>query len=191
MWEIPCCVLFLTIFTHWILPLQEARNDLQSFRDPILCRLPNFDTSQLVGTLSIFLPCQLILDTWMYDDYCRLQQAIITYTCILATKCVTMYVTPFDKPSGYIPLMDLISRATTTTTKGYIGRDLMFSGHTSMALICVIATRHLLLKYVATCCTFLMVACLLINRVHYTIDVIVALFVTYTWSTFLGLQTTS
>jgi len=188
MWEIPCCFLFLTIFTRWILPLQEARCGLQSFQDPILCRLPNFDTSQLVGIVSFLLPSLLCLDSLKYSDQpIRLKKALIVYTCVLATKCVTMYVTPFDVPNGYIPLMDLISKAAMKTAQSNNSRDLMFSGHTSMALICTLAIVHPLIRYLAALLTVLMVMCLLINRVHYTIDVIVAFFVTFTWSTILKL----
>lgn len=188
MWEILSCFLFLTIFTRWILPLQEARCGLQSFQDPILCRLPNFDTSQLVGILSFLLPGLLCLDSLIYSEQpVRLKKALIVYTCVLATKCITMYVAPFDVPNGYIPLMDLISKAAIKTAKSNISRDLMFSGHTSMALICTLAIAHPFIRSLAALLTILMALCLLINRVHYTIDVIVAFFVTFTWSTVLNL----
>ena len=188
MWEISCCFLFLIIFTRWILPLQEARCGLQSFQDPILCHLPNFDTSRLVGIMSFLLPSLLCIDSLIYSDQpVHLKKALIVYTCVLVTKCVTMYVAPFDVPNGYIPLVDLISKAATKTAKSNISRDLMFSGHTSMALICTLAIAHPVLRYLSALLTALMVLCLLINRVHYTIDVIVAFFVTFTWSTILKL----
>lgn len=184
MWRVLCCLLFLISFCRWILPLNEQRQRLCSLHDPLLHRLPNFDTSIVAGTMSVILPCLLCVDKIFYDHWWRLEQVLIIYTCTLATKSITMYVTPLEVPNGYIPLMDPISRML-AGPHVHISRDLMFSGHTSMALVCTFSIVHFPLRVLATCSTVLLICCLLINRVHYSIDIIVAYFVTHAWCVFI------
>lgn len=95
---------------------------------------------------------------------------------LLIIRIVCLYLIPLDPEKTIIPLEDpflgIFFYQGTVITK-----DLFFSGHVSiMALLCI-AIPFRPLKYFFMLATVLVAILILIQHVHYTIDVIVAPFV--------------
>ncbi len=108
-----------------------------------------------------------------------LHKTIMSYILMILIRTVCLYATPLDPPSDSIPLTDPVVEffggSGTTLT-----RDLFFSGHTAtLALIGmsmpVRTWRHIILA--ATGCV---AVCVLIQHVHYTVDILVAPLAAYT-----------
>jgi hypothetical protein len=103
----------------------------------------------------------------------RLAHGFTAYGLMFALRSVAMYLTPLDPPEGMLALRDpfvqLFSPGGAELT-----RDLFFSGHTaSMFLVMLMAPgrRSRALYAVAAAAV---AACVLLQKVHYGIDVFVA-----------------
>ncbi|UAY53377.1 sphingomyelin synthase family protein [Ferruginibacter albus] len=92
--------------------------------------------------------------------------------CIL--RYLTLYFVPLDAPKGLIPLIDPISNM--LYGKKFITKDLFFSGHTSTLFLFCLSFQQRLDKYFSLGTALLVGILVLIQHVHYTIDVIAAPF---------------
>jgi membrane-associated phospholipid phosphatase len=85
---------------------------------------------------------------------------------------VAMYVTALDPPTDMIALSDPLIE--TVATGKLLTRDLFFSGHTSTVFLMFLIARDARFKPVLLLCAFGVAAGVLLQHVHYTVDVIVA-----------------
>ena len=88
-----------------------------------------------------------------------------------------MYVVPLDPPIGTIDLQDPLVFIIGTGTK--ITKDLFFSGHTATLFMIFLVTEKKWLKKVFFVNTLLVAVFVVLQKVHYTADVMVAPFVSY------------
>jgi hypothetical protein len=108
----------------------------------------------------------------------RLLMSLQTYSLLLLVRFVMMYVTPLDPPAGTIDLEDPLIFVVGTGTK--ITKDLFFSGHTSTMFMLAMLTVNKKLKTVFIVNTFIVASFVILQKVHYSIDVLVAPFISYT-----------
>ena len=87
--------------------------------------------------------------------------ALQTYSLTIIVRMAMMYIVPLDPPIGTIDLQDPLVFIIGTGTK--ITKDLFFSGHTATLFIN----------------TLLVAVFVVLQKVHYTVDVMVAPFVAY------------
>jgi hypothetical protein len=108
----------------------------------------------------------------------RMLTALQSYTLISALRMITIYFLPLDAPVQIIPLTDpfveFFGGGTTLL------RDLFFSGHTATMFLFFLTAKSKKLKVSFLICTFLIASCVLLQHVHYTIDVLAAPFFAYT-----------
>ncbi|MHB8930220.1 MAG: phosphatase PAP2-related protein [Melioribacteraceae bacterium] len=108
----------------------------------------------------------------------RMLTALQSYTLISALRIITIYFLPLNAPVQIIPLTDpfveFFGGGTTLL------RDLFFSGHTSTMFLFFLTAKSKKLKVVFLICTFLVASFVLLQHVHYTIDVLAAPFFAYT-----------
>jgi len=108
----------------------------------------------------------------------RMLTALQSYTLIGALRIITIYFLPLNEPVHIIPLTDpfveFFGGGTTLL------RDLFFSGHTSTMFLFFLTARSKKLKTLFLICTILIAFAVLVQHVHYTIDVIAAPFFAYT-----------
>jgi len=103
------------------------------------------------------------------------------YMIILLFRVICLYFTPLEPPVGIIPLHDIMIE-----DSFYSGRmnlkDLFFSGHTAAIMLFFFAAESKRIKAIILILTFIVVFGLLMQHVHYTIDIIAAPF--FSWISF-------
>src|SRR5262249_28485049 len=92
------------------------------------------------------------------------------YILLLIFRTVTITVIPLDPPSGLIPLVDPLSNF--FYGDKFVTKDLFFSGHTSTVFLLCLNFRSSSDRKVALIATVVVAMLLLIQHVHYTLDVV-------------------
>ncbi len=144
--------------------------------DPFLNLIPAVDLSLPVfvciwGTTALLL-YRCASDPSMYIT------AIYGFVIVIFARIITISLVPLDPPEGLIPLIDPISNLAYGRAD-YITKDLFFSGHTSSQFLTFLCLTNRKDKIIALISTILVGSMVLVQHVHYTIDVITAPFFTY------------
>lgn len=158
--------------------------------DALLALIPPRDFSIITGLLTnglIFFGLFILV-----QKPGTLTLALLSVSIICSIRMFAMYMVPLDPPEGIIPLRDLLLENSFYANKVMV-RDLFFSGHTSNTfLVGLLLSKRIHKQFVFTGC-FLIACLVLIQHVHYTIDVVVAPFAAYlsyfTARTILGMKT--
>jgi len=105
----------------------------------------------------------------------------LLYLLIAVTiiRIITISLFALDPPAGLIPLKDPLTSLTYGGKDLFITKDLFFSGHTSNLLICFMCLQKKRDKQFALVATILVGCLVLMQHVHYTIDVVAAFIFTY------------
>ena len=100
-----------------------------------------------------------------------------TYCLTAVIRIVAMWLMPLDPPAGMIalkdPIVEFFGGGNTLT------RDLFFSGHTSTLLIIALILPGRRTRAFFASATAAVGACVILQHVHYAIDVLAALFFAY------------
>jgi len=95
------------------------------------------------------------------------------------TRVTTISLIPLEPPIGHIPLIDPLTSITYGGSNIHITKDLFFSGHTSnlfMFFLCLQKKRD---KQFALLATIIVGFLVLVQHVHYSVDVAGAFLFTY------------
>lgn len=147
-----------------------------SLSDPILSLIPAMDLTWLIF---LFIYSALLLGLYSLLKYSpsKLLLAIQVYALMVYVRVFCMWIVPLEPPSGMIilidPFVELFGSGQTLT------KDLFFSGHTATLLILTLTAVNKNFKYVFVSLTVLTASALIIQHVHYTIDIVAAIFVTF------------
>ena len=107
----------------------------------------------------------------------RLIFTIQLYTLMVTVRIIAMYLVPLDPPAKMITLNDPFVQFFGTGQT--LTKDLFFSGHTATLFILYLITENKMLKIVFMISTIAIAILLLLQHVHYSIDVFAAIFFTY------------
>lgn len=141
-------------------------------RDPLLAMIPPIDLSVLTFfLLYLGLISTIIL---LLPRPGRLLIGMQVYAIYAALRIVAMYIVPLEPPEGIIPLRDPLMHWAHTGAQ--LNKDLFFSGHTSTMFIFYMILPHGRARQIYLGGFLIMAACLIVQRVHYSIDVIAAPF---------------
>jgi hypothetical protein len=152
----------------------EAREGAR-LSDPLLAILPTHDLTWVTFGL-IYL--SLFAAMYSLAPHPRkLLLAMATYAVMATIRITMMYMTPLAPPEGLIPLVDPIIEFFGTGST--VNKDLFFSGHTSTLFLLFLTANRSALRALFLSCTIAVAACVLVQHVHYTVDVLVAPFATY------------
>jgi hypothetical protein len=150
----------------------EARHG-RVLADPLLARLPAFDTSWITFTI-IYLSILVAL--------IHLGQRPLAFVRVLWSYCImhlirigTLWLAPLDPPTGLVllhdPIVDTLFYPTNPITK-----DLFFSGHTATLMLLTLGVQSLWLRRLLLVATVAVGFLVLVQHAHYTSDVLAAPF---------------
>ena len=154
----------------------EARQGIV-LNDWLLKRIPSMDFSVVIFIL-VWSTSLLILVRCIQKPAIFL---MTLYFLIIITllRIITISIIPLDPPNGLIILKDPITSLSYGGSSVFITKDLFFSGHTAnlfMFYLCLQKKRD---KLFALSTSLLVGLLVLVQHVHYSIDVIGAIVFTY------------
>lgn len=168
-------VVVLILFTRF-LAFVEARQGIV-FADPLLTLFTPIDVTWL--TFALIYGALLLALGYLLRHPVSLLLALQSYTLLVVTRMAAMFLLPLDPPVDMLPLVDPIVELAGSGGVT-LSRDLFFSGHTSTLFLLALVIPNLLLRTVFVCCTVLVGCCVVLQHVHYSIDVVAAPFFAYT-----------
>ena len=164
----------LTLFTNF-LNFVESRNGVV-LPDPILRLYNPLDLTWLIFTF-IYISLIIAIVTLIKDPK-QLMFALQVYTLMIIVRMVTLYLLPLNPPAKMIILKDPFVEFFSTGQP--LTKDLFFSGHTATLFILFLVSEKKILKTLFLISTIVVAISVLLQHVHYTIDVFAAFFFTYT-----------
>jgi len=155
------------IFFNYI----EGRNGI-TLNDPLLAFLPRYNVS--VPTFLIIWSMSL----WFLYRAIHAPQMLLLFmwgfVVLSLSRFLTIYLVALNPPVDLIPLTDPITNLFYGGTSHFITKDLFYSGHTStqfLIFLCFTKKTDKILALIATCLIGVLV---LIQHIHYSIDVLAA-----------------
>lgn len=156
------------------LNFSEARQGVV-LPDPILNLFNPIDLTWLIFAL-IYISLVVAIVTLIKNPK-RLMVVIQVYTLMVAVRIVAMYLLPLEPPAKMIilndPFVEFFGTGQTLT------KDLFFSGHTATLFILFLVSERKIIKTIFLISTIVVAVSVLLQHVHYTIDVFAAVFFTY------------
>lgn len=152
----------------------EERNGI-SFGDLILERIPARNVSVAVFFL-IWSSC-LILIIRIYRDPMMLLTMLWAYNGVTLIRMACITLISLNPPAGLIPLTDPITNQ--FYGQRYITHDLFFSGHTTTVFLIFLCLKKKTDRIYTLFASIALGILLLVQHVHYTIDVLAAPVFTY------------
>jgi len=152
----------------------ERRNGF-SFNDPVLSLFIPIDLTWLIfSAIYLSLISGIVI---LVRNPLRLTLAIQVYTLMILVRMAAMYTLPFNPPPGMIPLNDPFVQF--FGTGKLLTKDLFFSGHTATLFLLFLIIDKKPFKQLYLLLTILVAVGVLLQHVHYFIDVFAAPFFTY------------
>ncbi len=143
--------------------------------DWLLMRIPPHNVSVLIFALiwgmALLILIRAIYKPSIYITFCW------TLIFVYIVRFVTLSLVALDPPPGMILLVDPINSA--FYANAVITKDLFFSGHTTTMVLIFLCLEKRTDKIIALIAAFAVACLLLVQHVHYTIDVLAAPIVVY------------
>ncbi|MEI8074987.1 MAG: phosphatase PAP2-related protein [Bacteroidota bacterium] len=154
----------------------EARNGMV-LNDFIINKLPAYDVS-VPTFLIIWSMFLLLLYRAIYDPQLLLL-FLWGFIFLSLSRFLSIYLLPLNPPNQLIALRDPITNIFYGKEHGFITKDLFYSGHTSTQFLMFLCFKKKMDKQLALVSTMAVGMFVLIQHVHYSIDVIASPFLTY------------
>jgi hypothetical protein len=185
-WEIPkfriltiIGILILSgilIFLPFFFTIIEKREGT-FLNDPFLEWIPAFDVSIptfiVIWSMSLFYARRCIQDPYLFV------LALWSISLIYFSRLITISVFPLNPPNGLIPLNDPLANLFYGGIDKFVKKDLFYSGHTSIQFFMFLSLQKKSDKIFAFFATLFIASFVLIQHIHYTIDVMGAFIFTY------------
>ncbi len=154
----------------------EQREGIQ-FNDKLLKLIPPIDVSGLTFILIWSMNLFICFRSAQNPDIFLVMLSSLVLLCL--SRMITITLIPLNPPMGLIPLRDPISSLFYGGTEVFITKDLFYSGHTSTQFMIFLCLKKRNDKIVAFFATVIVGILVLVQHVHYTIDVLAAFVFTY------------
>jgi hypothetical protein len=145
------------------------------FSDPILSLFNPIDLTWLIFGL-IYVSLILAIITLLKNPQ-HFLFAVQLYTLMALIRMAAMFLLPLEPPEKMIllkdPFVEFFGTGHTLT------KDLFFSGHTATLFVLFLVSGSKITKIIFLISTVVVAFCVLLQHVHYTIDVFAALLFTY------------
>jgi hypothetical protein len=170
--------IFMFVFPYFFDFVESRRGKL--LNDAILNMLPATDVSAPVFSILYFAVISWLIISIRNPKI--LLAGMQTYCMVTLLRMLTITLFPLEPPVDYIPLREPFVQLFTHEGR-IISRDLFFSGHMTIILICYYTTQKRTFKKIYLVFVFIIGLLLMIQRVHYSIDIFAAPL--FTWLIFL------
>jgi len=159
----------LVVYTKFLVFVEQRQGVVLA--DPLLAAFPAQD---LTWPIFIVLYGSVVLAVAsLLRDPSLLILALRSYATLVAIRMLCMWMIPLDPPVGMIALVDPVVQWATGAREA-LSRDLFFSGHTSLLTLMACLMPRTSLRVFFSVCAFAMGCFVVLQHVHYTIDVLVA-----------------
>ncbi len=172
--SIPFLAAILIIFPQF-LQFVEARQGVV-FTDPILVLFNPIDLTWLTFGL-IYLSILITIFSLAKKPE-RLLFTLQCYGLMVFFRLIVMYLLPLEAPTTLIPLNDPLVQL--LGTGEILTKDLFFSGHTATLFLLFLIMEKRVIKIIFLASTILVGIAVMLQHVHYVVDVAVAPFFAYT-----------
>ncbi|GAB4016762.1 phosphatase PAP2-related protein [Spirosoma koreense] len=143
--------------------------------DWVLTRIPPVDVSLII--FLVIWASALLLVVRVRRSPAIYMMFVYSYVLISLSRMISINLFPLNPPIGLIPMVDPITNA--FYGKVYITKDLFYSGHTSTIFLIFLCLRRRWDRLLVLVGSLIVGALLLVQHVHYTIDVMGAFVFTY------------
>jgi hypothetical protein len=154
----------------------ELRNGIV-LSDFLLEQLPSFDLSipifLLIWSTAILLIRRIIQSPTLFLQF------LISFLLLCILRILTISSIPLNAPIGLIPLKDPISSLFYGGKEIFITKDLFFSGHTATQFLMFLSFQKKGDRIITGITSFAIALMVLVQHIHYTIDVIAAFPLSY------------
>ncbi|UHG92940.1 sphingomyelin synthase family protein [Spirosoma oryzicola] len=168
-----CVTVLLLAFPYFFQTIEKHTGPV--LHDWVLNQLPPNDVSLWIF-LIIWATALLLLIRARFSPAVFMMY-VYGYLIISLSRMISITLVPLDPPVGLIPLIDPLSNA--FYGKTYITKDLFYSGHTSSIFLMFLCLRRKWDRLFALIGSLIVGTLLLVQHVHYTIDVLGAFVFTY------------
>jgi hypothetical protein len=170
---LPALAIVLFVLSRFLLFVELRHGSILA--DPVLRLVPPHDVTWLTfGFIYAGLVGGLMVLA-RHPERCVL--AFQTYVIMAVFRIVAMVLMPLDPPATMLalkdPFVEFFGTGTTLT------RDLFFSGHTSTLFLLYLVMPSKITRALFLVCVAGVAACVIIQHVHYAIDVFAAPFFAY------------
>jgi hypothetical protein len=142
--------------------------------DPLLALLPAQDHSALIFALIYGAIAATLL--YLLPRPKRLLQTLWAYYLLQLMRMATLWLLPLDPPTALITLHDPVVDHLFEATAQPVVRDLFFSGHTATMTLLMLSGRSRGWRWGMGLATGMVGLLVLVQRVHYSYDVLAAPF---------------
>lgn len=165
---------FLFKYCRILMTIFEARIGIQVM-DPLLKLMPSYNCSEIIFTFTYTALATFILSTIAHPKTFII--ALMGYCMLIILRTFSIYMVPLEPPLGMILLKDPVSNLFLNAPHGgYIVKDLFFSGHVSTIMLFFFVSDNKNVKRLLLLMAIPVSVFLLIQHVHYTIDILAAPF---------------
>jgi len=169
-------IMFAIIFTLPVFFAHIEKRKGAVLNDWLLARIPAHNVSVLIfaiiWAMILLILVRAIKSPSIYITYCW----TLAFVCLV--RFVTLSVVALDPPPGMIPLVDPLSSVFYGNNVS-ITKDLFFSGHTTTMFLILLCLQRRTDKIIALIAAFAVAYLLLVQHIHYTIDILAAPVVVY------------
>lgn len=157
-----------------VLQLIEERNGV-TFADPILRLFTPIELTWITFTLIYGGLIAAVYHLLAFPE--NLMLAFRAYILLAIFRMIGMFLLPLNPPENIILLNDPFIQL--FGTGDILTKDLFFSGHTSTMFLFFLTARTEVFKYIFLAATILIGLFVLLQHVHYSVDVFAAPFFAY------------
>jgi membrane-associated phospholipid phosphatase len=164
----------LILFSQFLLFIEERTGVTLS--DPILNLFSPIDLTWLTFVLIYLSLITALVELIKIPE--RLLLALQCYGLMVIFRSIAMYLSPFEAPLTLLPLNDPFVQL--FGEGNILEKDLFFSGHTATLFLLFLIMKKRILKIFFLICTLLVGVSVILQHVHYSIDVFAAPFFSFT-----------
>lgn len=150
------------IFYQYIETINGHVND-----DMFLQLIPAYDVSIPIFIVTWFMAILIILKA--IQNPAVFMTFMYGFIILNITRIISISLIPFNPPAELIPISDPIANIFYGNT--FITKDLFFSGHTATQFLCFLCFQKRIDRILGLIATIVMGFLVLIQHVHFTIDV--------------------